>query len=129
MKGKIGLVVGIGIGYVLGTRAGRERYEQIKEAAGKVWNLPQVQTQVAKVEDLAKSAALALPRTLWNTGVKVAKAAAASGTTGEKLDRASATARAEAPTVKRAAAESIDEVVEAADEVAEKLKKPRTKKG
>ncbi len=30
MKGKIGLVVGLGVGYVLGTRAGRERYEQIK---------------------------------------------------------------------------------------------------
>ncbi|MDF2508210.1 MAG: hypothetical protein K0Q52_2069 [Microbacterium sp.] len=26
MKGKIGLVVGLGVGYVLGTRAGRERY-------------------------------------------------------------------------------------------------------
>jgi membrane protein DedA with SNARE-associated domain len=31
MKGKIGLVVGLGVGYVLGTRAGQERYEQIKK--------------------------------------------------------------------------------------------------
>ena len=30
MKGKVGLVVGLSVGYVLGTRAGRERYEQIK---------------------------------------------------------------------------------------------------
>ena len=31
MIGKLGLV---GLGYVLGTRAGRERYEQIRVAAG-----------------------------------------------------------------------------------------------
>ena len=30
MKGKILLVVGLGVGYILGTRAGRERYEQIR---------------------------------------------------------------------------------------------------
>ena len=29
MKGKVGLVVGLSVGYVLGTRAGRERYEHI----------------------------------------------------------------------------------------------------
>ena len=29
MRGKVGLVIGLGVGYVLGTRAGRERYEQI----------------------------------------------------------------------------------------------------
>src|SRR3546814_17314066 len=31
MKGKVGLVIGLAAGYVLGARAGRERYEQIKE--------------------------------------------------------------------------------------------------
>ena len=39
MKGKAGLVIGLAVGYVLGTRAGRERYEQIKEQWLKVWNL------------------------------------------------------------------------------------------
>jgi hypothetical protein len=33
MKVKYPLVVGLGIGYYLGTRAGRERYEQIVAAA------------------------------------------------------------------------------------------------
>ena len=33
MKFKSGLTIGIAIGYVLGARAGRERYEQIKRGA------------------------------------------------------------------------------------------------
>lgn len=49
MKGKVGLVLGFGIGYVLGTRAGRKRYEQIKKTAGTVWNSGPVQTVAGKV--------------------------------------------------------------------------------
>ena len=37
------LVLGIGIGYVLGSRAGRERYEQIKLWTSKVADHPAVQ--------------------------------------------------------------------------------------
>lgn len=33
MRFRAGLVAGAALGYVLGTRAGRERYEQIKRAA------------------------------------------------------------------------------------------------
>lgn len=36
MGTKFGLFVGAGLGYVLGTRAGRERYEQIRSFATKV---------------------------------------------------------------------------------------------
>ena len=53
MKGKILFVVGLGVGYVLGTRAGRERYEQIRSAAEKVWNQPAVQQGVGTVKDFA----------------------------------------------------------------------------
>lgn len=49
MKGKVGLVLGFGIGYVLGSRAGRKRYEQIKKTAGNVWNSGPVQTVAQKV--------------------------------------------------------------------------------
>ena len=75
MRGKAGLVVGLAIGYVLGTRAGRERYEQIKGQWLKVWNMDPVQEQVGKVKDFAKSQAMALPSTLWDSAVKVAQAA------------------------------------------------------
>ena len=53
MKGKVLFVVGLGVGYVLGTRAGRKRYEQIKAAASRVWDSPMVQRQVHTVQDYA----------------------------------------------------------------------------
>jgi hypothetical protein len=57
VKGKILFVAGLGLGYVLGTRAGREKYEQLREAALKVWNDPRVQKQVDAVEDFVKDKA------------------------------------------------------------------------
>jgi uncharacterized protein YjbJ (UPF0337 family) len=43
VKFKAGLLVGLGAGYVLGTRAGRERYQQIAEAARAFMDNPGVQ--------------------------------------------------------------------------------------
>ena len=57
MKGKILFVAGLGVGYVLGTRAGRERYESIKSAASKLWNDPRVQKQVDTAEAFVKDKA------------------------------------------------------------------------
>lgn len=57
MKGKILLVVGLGVGYVLGSRAGREKYEEIKKNANKLWNDPRVQRQVGQAEDFVKDKA------------------------------------------------------------------------
>jgi hypothetical protein len=57
MRGKILFVAGLGLGYLLGTRAGREKYEELKSAALKVWNDPRVQKQVDAVEDFVKDKA------------------------------------------------------------------------
>jgi Mrp family chromosome partitioning ATPase len=57
VKGKILFVAGLGLGYVLGTRAGREKYEELRTAAMKVWNDPRVQKQVDAVEDFVKEKA------------------------------------------------------------------------
>lgn len=54
MRGKILFVFGLALGYVLGTRAGRERYAQIKAGAEKIWTDPRVQKQVAVVGDFVK---------------------------------------------------------------------------
>lgn len=56
---KFWLLIGAGIGYVLGARAGRERYDQIADQANKLWTDPRVQTKVeeakAKAPEVAHS--------------------------------------------------------------------------
>ncbi|MTE24694.1 hypothetical protein [Microbacterium sp. ZXX196] len=100
MRGKIGLVVGLGVGYVLGTRAGRARYEQIKTQAERVWALEPVQKQVGKAKGFMQASAMAVPRIAWNGVVKVVRTTTASGATpGQKLDAA------------------IDEVEDAAEDI------------
>ncbi len=42
MRFRTGMVVGAAVGYVLGARAGRERYEQIKRWAGEARKHPAV---------------------------------------------------------------------------------------
>jgi len=116
MRGRIGLVIGLGAGYVLGSRAGRARYEQIKTQWLKVWNLDPVQQQVGKVQDFAKSQAAAVPGALFHGAVKVVKAVAGSGTPGEKLDSAI-----------DAGKDAVDEVKDAAEDTADAAKSaPRT---
>jgi len=116
MRGKVGLVIGLGIGYVLGTRAGRERYEQIKAQALKVWHLDPVQDQVGKVKDFARSSVMALPNALWDGATKVVRAAGRDGSAGERLDAAVRAGKDSAAPVRKAAKTSIDEVVKAIDD-------------
>jgi len=116
MKGKAGLVVGLAIGYVLGSRAGRERYEQIKQQWLKVWNAEPVQTQVDKVKDFAKSQAMALPSTLWESAVKVTQAASSKGTPGQKLDAALKVGEESADDVGKAAQTSAKAVKDAVED-------------
>ncbi len=51
MRGRIAFVAGASLGYVLGARAGRRRYEQIKAAADRVWNDRNVQKGVGTAVD------------------------------------------------------------------------------
>lgn len=43
MKKRLVLLAGIGIGFVLGSRAGRQSYENLKRQATNLWNDPKVQ--------------------------------------------------------------------------------------
>ena len=43
MRGKLMFITGLAAGFVLGSRAGREKYEEIRENAKKVWEHPTVQ--------------------------------------------------------------------------------------
>ena len=69
---KLLLIGAAAAGYVLGTKAGRERYEQIKRQSSKVWNSEPVQHGVHEAEGVAKQAASA-------AGSKVADAASTAG--------------------------------------------------
>ncbi|QWT24698.1 YtxH domain-containing protein [Subtercola sp. PAMC28395] len=53
MRGKLLFVVGLATGYVLGARAGKARYEQIKAGADKVWMSQPVQAGVTQVKGFA----------------------------------------------------------------------------
>lgn len=72
MRGKLLLVVGLAVGYVLGARAGRQRYESIKRTADKLWQNPQVQKQVRHAEDFAKDKAPEVVEFLSDGAKKVA---------------------------------------------------------
>lgn len=50
---KIMMTAAFGAGYVLGTKAGRERYEQISAKVQKLWGHPKVQEQADKVKEQA----------------------------------------------------------------------------
>ena len=53
MFSKTSLLVGFAAGYVLGSRAGHERYEQIKAGASRVAQNPKVQAAADRVQDAA----------------------------------------------------------------------------
>ena len=83
--GKLTFIAGMAAGYVLGARAGRQRYEQIRRTSGKVWNSGPVQKQVFNAKEVARTKAAPVVADM------VADAARA---TGEKL-RTSRTVEAE----------------------------------
>jgi hypothetical protein len=117
MRGKVGLVIGLAAGYVLGTRAGRERYEQIKEQALKVWNLDPVQKQVERAKDFTASTAMAIPGALWNGAVKVTRAVQGKDATpGQRLDAAIKAGKDGSADVAKAAERSVANIEKKIDD-------------
>src|SRR5262245_7195026 len=50
MRGKMIFAAGVGVGYVLGTRAGRERFDKMVAQARKAWESPTVQEAAGVVQ-------------------------------------------------------------------------------
>jgi hypothetical protein len=50
MRGRLWFIGGLGVGYLLGTRAGRERFDQIVSAARRTWESPTVQEAAGVVQ-------------------------------------------------------------------------------
>lgn len=90
MRGKILLLTGLAVGYVLGARAGRERYEEIKRFASKAWNDPRVQHQVERVEDFAKDKGPEVADFISDSAKKVVAQVTGSKSSGSKASGAKA---------------------------------------
>ena len=85
MAGNFKLAVGLAAGYVLGTRAGRERYERLAEAARNVADRPEVQQLTGR---LRGSLGAGLDKAASGAGDRLQRAR--SGAEGH--DRSTATA-------------------------------------
>lgn len=78
MLKKLTLALGFGAGYVLGTKHGTQRYEQIVEKARELAGMPAVQNASATVQDTAGSLAEKAKETV-NEKVSSAKGDSGSG--------------------------------------------------
>ncbi|WP_199922304.1 YtxH domain-containing protein [Microterricola viridarii] len=103
MKGKLLFLSGAAVGYVLGTRAGRKRYEQIKEAAAGVWNTPTVQRGIDQAKDFALTRVSIVSDAVFDGAKKLvnsaARQSAESARTSEQSTASARTSgqRAESP--------------------------------
>jgi hypothetical protein len=79
---KLMLLAAFAAGYVLGARAGRARYEQIKSAATKVRNDPRVQEKAHQAVDLAREQAPVVADKVTNAASTAASAVAGKVTGG-----------------------------------------------
>jgi len=57
MMGKLSLLAGTGIGYLLGTKAGHQRYQQIMGLATKAWSSDPVQFKVETAKEAVRTRA------------------------------------------------------------------------
>ena len=73
--GKIMVAAAGALGYVLGARAGRERYEQIKSQVSRLWQDPKVQQAAARAEGLARDTAPRVQQKVTDAASKATKAA------------------------------------------------------
>ena len=84
MRGRLGMMIGFGAGYVLGAKAGKERYEQLRRLYENVMDQPAVRQATGR----AKSAV--------GSGLEQAKDMASDGVSkavGAVKDRGAADAR------------------------------------
>lgn len=55
MRGRLGFLIGFGAGYVLGTKAGTERYEQLRRLYENLVTSPQFQQATGKAKETVGS--------------------------------------------------------------------------
>ena len=89
--GKPSFIAGLAAGYVLGARAGRKRYEQIRTRAESLWSSGPVQSRVETVRETVKDQAPAVASKLGDVaktvgaGARTVSSGAKERLTGEHL--------------------------------------------
>ena len=81
---KLSFLTGLGVGYVLGAKAGQKRYNQIRTQADRVWSSGPVQSRVDTVKQTVKEQAPVVAAKLGDAA-KSAGASAKERVTGEDL--------------------------------------------
>ena len=69
---KISMLAAAAVGYVLGARAGRDRYDQISEKAHGFWENPKVRQAAADAKDVAAEQAPVVKDKITDAANKVA---------------------------------------------------------
>jgi hypothetical protein len=88
MRGKLLFVAGIGVGFVLGARAGRGSYERIKSRAQGAWNDPRVQQGVQGAGEFVKKEAPVAAAKLKDAAVSATEAVKSRVASGSDDDTA-----------------------------------------
>jgi hypothetical protein len=83
---KLTLLVAFALGYVLGAKAGQQRYEQIKNAAFRVKEDPRVQSAASTVAETAKEQGPVVAQKVTHAAGVAASAAAAHSPFGSSDD-------------------------------------------
>jgi hypothetical protein len=72
MRGKSGLALGLAIGYVFGTKAGRERYEQLSQSAKRLANDPSLRRLQGELGGLFNASKQQATATIEGTATRAA---------------------------------------------------------
>ena len=79
MRMRLGLIAGFGAGYVLGAKAGQQRYEEIREGFNKLMGTEQAQQLQSQVRDVAGRAGQVIEEKASDGVAKVSEMVGSSG--------------------------------------------------
>jgi hypothetical protein len=91
---KFGMLAAGAVGYVLGARAGRERYDQIMYQAQRFWTNPKVQRAASEAQERAREVAPVVAEKVGDAAKHAAGAAVSAVTRSSDDDGGDASATA-----------------------------------
>jgi tryptophan synthase beta subunit len=85
MRFRLGLMVGMGAGYVLGAKAGQERYEEIRERFNTLMGTEQAQQLQSQVRDVAHKTGAVVGEKANDTVAKVSQKVGSAGSETDEV--------------------------------------------